>query len=332
MEGEGAVRRREFIALFWATVEWPFAALAQTPRKIARIGYLSPGSRTVSAHLVEAFLQGLRELDHVEGQTFVMEYRWGEGRIDRLPELALELVRLEPDVLVATTSAAVQAAMNATRTIPIIMAGGGDPVGLGLVASLARPGGNVTGPSVMNTEVVSKRLQMLKEILPELRRVAVLLNSVNPIHALFMQETESTARVLRLELQPIEVHGPDDFEAAFGAATQGKAGALVAFDDSLTLQYRTRIVALAAASRLPTMYGYREFPDEGGLISYGANLSSPYRLAAKYVDKVLKGTKPADLPVEQPTKFELVINLKTAKALGLTVPASLLARADEVFE
>jgi ABC-type uncharacterized transport system substrate-binding protein len=327
------VRRREFIALVGATaVAWPLAAHAQTPRKLARIGYLSPGNRTVSAHLVEAFLQGLRELDYVEGQNFAMEYRWGEGRQERLPELAVELVRLELDVLVATTSAAVQAAMNATRTVPIIMAGGGDPVGLGLVASLARPGGNVTGPSMMNTEVVSKRIQMLREVVPGLRRVAVLVNSVNPIHALFMRETESTARMLGLELQPIEVHGPEDFEAAFAAAAQGKAGALVAFDDSLTLQYRSRIVALAAASRLPTMYGYREFPDEGGLISYGANLSSHYHLAAKYVDKVLKGAKPANLPVEQASKFDLVINLKTAKALGLTVPPSLLLRADELIE
>ena len=327
------MKRREFIALVGATaVAWQRAAHAQTPKKIARIGYLSPGNRTVSANFLEAFLRGLRELDYVEGQTFTMEYRWGEGRIERLPELAVELVRLEPDVLVATTSAAVQAAMNATRTIPIIMAGGGDPVGLGLVASLARPGGNVTGPSMMNTEVVSKRIEILKEIISGLRRVAVLTNSLNPIHALFMQETASTARMLGLELQPLEVHGPEDFEAAFAAATRSKADALVAFDDSLTLQYRARIVALTAASRLPTMYGYREFPDEGGLISYGADISSHYHRAATYVDKVLKGAKPADLPVEQPSKFELVINLKTAKALGLTIPPTLLARADEVIE
>ena len=216
------MKRREFIALVGATaVAWQRAAHAQTPKKIARIGYLSPGNRTVSANFLEAFLRGLRELDYVEGQTFTMEYRWGEGRIERLPELAVELVRLEPDVLVATTSAAVQAAMTATRTIPIIMAGGGDPVGLGLVASLARPGGNVTGPSMMNTEVVSKRIEILKEIISGLRRVAVLTNSLNPIHALFMQETEPTARMLGLELQPIEVHGPEDFEAAFAAARQG---------------------------------------------------------------------------------------------------------------
>jgi putative ABC transport system substrate-binding protein len=185
---------------------------------------------------------------------------------------------------------------------------------------------------MMNTEVSSKRMQMLKELVPGLTRVAVLANSVNPIHSLFMRETESAARTLALELQPIEVHGPEDFEAAFAAATRGKAGALIAFDDALTLYYRSRIVALAAANRLPAMYGYREFPDEGGLISYGANLASHYRHAAKYVDKVLKGVKPADLPIEQPAKFELVINLKTAKALGLTVTPALLARADEVIE
>jgi putative ABC transport system substrate-binding protein len=327
------VRRREFISFVGATaVSLSLAAHAQTPRKIARIGWLSAGSRTASPHLLDAFLQGLRELDYVEGETFAMDYRWADGRQERLPELAVQLIRFEPDVLVATTSAAVQAAMNVTRTISIIMAGGGDPVGLGLVASLARPGGNVTGPSMMNTEVSSKRMQMLKELVPGLTRVAVLANSVNPIHSLFMRETESAARTLALELQPIEVHGPEDFEAAFAAATRGKAGALIAFDDALTLYYRSLIVALAAANRLPAMYGYREFPDEGGLISYGANLASHYRHAAKYVDKVLKGVKPADLPIEQPAKFELVINLKTAKALGLTVTPALLARADEVIE
>ena len=327
------MRRREFIALVGATaVAWPLAAHAQTPQKMARIGWLSAGSRTASPHLVEAFLQGLRELGYVEGQTFAMEYRWAEGQQERLPELAVELVELKLDVLVATTSAAVQAAMNATRTISIVMAGGGDPVGLGLVASLARPGGNVTGPSMMNTEVIGKRMQMLKEIVPGLTRVAVLENSVNPIHALFMRETEPTARMLGLELQPIEVHGPEDFEAAFAAATRGKAGALIAFDDALTLYYRSRIVALAAASRLPAMYGYREFPDEGGLMSYGANLPSHFRHAAKYVDKVLKGTKPADLPVEQPTKVELVINAKTARVLGLVLSPTFLAQADEVIE
>jgi len=258
--------------------------------------------------------------------------RYADGRQERLPELAVELVRLEVDVLVAPTSAAAKAAMDATRTIPIVMAGGGDPIGLGLVASLARPGGNVTGPSMMNTEIIGKRMQLLKEVVPGLVRVAVLANSVNPIHALFWRETEPAARELGLELQPVEARAPEDFEAAFAAATRGKAGALIALDDALTYNYRSRIVALAAASRLPALYGYREFPDEGGLMSYGANLASHYRHAADYVDKILKGAKPADLPVEQPTKFELIVNLKTAKALGLQLSPALLGRADEVIE
>ncbi len=326
------MKRREFIALLGGAAAWPLAARAQTPRKMARIGYLGAGIRTVSPNPREAFLQGLRELGYVEGQTFVLVERFAEGRQERLPDLAVELVRLEVDVLVAPTSAAAKAAMDATRTIPIVMAGGGDPIGLGLVASLARPGGNVTGPSMMNTEIIGKRMQLLKEVVPGLVRVAVLANSVNPIHALFWRETEPAARELGLELQPVEARAPEDFEAAFAAATRGKAGALIALDDALTYNYRSRIVALAAASRLPALYGYREFPDEGGLMSYGANLASHYRHAADYVDKILKGAKPADLPVEQPTKFELIVNLKTAKALGLQLSPALLGRADEVIE
>ena len=208
----------------------------------------------------------------------------------------------------------------------------GDPVGLGLVASLARPGGNVTGPSMMNAEIVGKRMQLLKEVVPGLARVAVLANSVNPIHAIFWRETEPAARELGLELQPVEARVPEDFEAAFAAATRGKAGALIALDDALTYNHRNRVVALAAASRLPALYGYREFPDEGGLMSYGANLASHYRHAAGYVDKILRGAKPSDIPVEQPTKFDLIVNLKAAKALGLELSPSLLARADEVIE
>ena len=212
------------------------------------------------------------------------------------------------------------------------MAGGGDPVGLGLVASLARPGGNVTGPSMMNAEIVGKRMQLLKEVLPDLVRVAVLVNSVNPIHALFWRETEPAARELGLELQAVEARIPDDLEVAFAAAKQGKAGALIALDDALTYNHRSRVVALAAAKRIPVLYGYREFPDEGGLMSYGANLASHYRHAASYVDKILRGAKPNDIPVEQPTKFDLIINLKAAKALGLEFSPSLLARADGLVE
>jgi putative ABC transport system substrate-binding protein len=327
------MRRREFITLLGGTAAaWPLATRAQMQRKMARIGYLGAGIRNVIPHPRDAVLQGLRDLGYVEGQNFVLVDRYAEGQQERLPELAVELVRLEVDIIVATTSGAARAAKDATRTIPIVMAGGGDPVGLGLVASLARPGGNVTGPSMMNTEIVGKRMQLLKEVVPGLVRVAVLTNSVNPIHAIFWRETEPAARELGLELQPVEARVPEDFEVAFAAATRGQAGALSAFDDALTYNYRTRVVALAAASRLPALYGYREFPDEGGLMSYGANLLSHYRRAADYVDKILRGAKPGDIPVEQPTKFDLIINLVTAKALGLTVPPTLLARADEVIE
>jgi len=208
----------------------------------------------------------------------------------------------------------------------------GDPVGLGLVASLARPGGNVTGPSMMNTEIIGKRMQLLKEVVPGLARVAILANSVNPIHAIFWRESVPAARDLGLQLERVEASVPDGFEVAFAAATRGNAGALIAFDDALTYNYRTRVVALAAANRLPALYGYREFPDEGGLMSYGANLPSHYRHAANYVDRILRGAKPGDIPVEQPTKFDLIVNLRAAKALGLELSPSLLAQADDVIE
>ena len=327
------MQRREFITLLAGTsAAWPLATRAQMRRKMARIGYLGAGNRTVSPKPLETFLQGLRDLGYVEGQNFVLVDRYADGQQERLPGLAVELARLEVDIIVAPTSGSAKAAKDATRTIPIVMAGGGDPVGLGLVASLARPGGNVTGPSMMNTEIIGKRMQLLKEVLPGLARVAVLTNSVNPIHVIFWRASEPAARELGLELQLVEARVPEDFEVAFTAATRGKAGALIALDDALTYNYRTRVVALAAASRLPALYGYREFPDEGGLMSYGANMASHYRLAADYVDKILRGAKPGDIPVEQPTKFDLIVNLKAAKALGLEFPPSLLARADEVIE
>src|SRR4051812_2159342 len=274
----------------------------------------------------------LRYLGYLEGQNFVLVERYAQGQQERLPELAVELVQLEVDIIVAPTSGSAKAAKDATSTIPIVMAGGGDPVGLGLVASLARPGGNVTGPSMMNTEIVGKRMELLKEVVPGLIRVAILVNSINPIHAIFWRETEPAARELGLELQPVEARAPEDFEVAFAAATRSNAGALIVLDDALTYNNRARVVALAAASRLPVLYGYREFTDEGGLMSYGADLASHYRHAADYVDKILRGAKPGEIPVEQPTKFDLIINLKAAKALGLTLPPSLLARADEVIE
>jgi putative ABC transport system substrate-binding protein len=299
---------------------------------MARIGYLGAGIRTVSPNPRDAFLQGFRDLGYVEGQDFVLVDRYADGQQERLPELAVELVRLDVDIIVAPTSASAKAAKDATRMTPIVMAAVGDPVGLGLVASLARPGGNVTGPSMMNTDIIGKRMQLLKEVVPGLARVAVLANSVNPIHAIFWRESVPAARELGLELQPVEASVPEGIEVAFAAARRGNAGALIALDDALTYNHRTRVVALAAASRLPVLYGYREFPDVGGLMSYGADMASHYRQAANYVDKILRGAKPGEIPVEQPTKFDLIVNLKAAKALGLEFSPSLLARVDEVIE
>src|SRR5262245_12102309 len=332
MERESAVRRREFIALVGATaVAWPLAAHAQSPRKMARIGWLGAGSRTASRHLVEAFLQGLRELGYVEGQTFAMEYRWAEGRQERLPELAVELVRLELDVLVALSTPVALAAKNATQTIPIVMMAI-DAVGLGLIDSLSRPGGNVTGLSYLSGEIIAKRLQLLKELVPGLARVGVLSNPLAPSHPILWKETEVAAQRLGVALEALEVRQPEDFEAAFSTAKQRNAQALLAFEDPLTFPYRSQITALAASNRLPAMYAVREYPDAGGLMSYGANIVQLFRGPATYVDKILKGAKPADLPVEQPTKFELVINLKAAKALGLEVPPLLIAQADALIE
>jgi putative ABC transport system substrate-binding protein len=326
------MKRRDFIAVLGgAASAWPLAANAQTSPKIPRIGYIAGAGSGNVDHIGAAFRQGLRELGYVEGQTIALEFRYAEGRSDRIPELVAELVGLKMDVLVAGNSVAALVAQKATRTIPIVMVAA-DPVGLGLVVSLARPGGNVTGLSYFNEAIVAKRLQLLKELVPGLAQVAVLRNPSIAVHAIFWQETEVAARTLGVALQPLNIRGPDDFEGAFAAATQGNAQALIALDDALTIAHRPRIVGLAATSRLPAMYGLREFPDDGGLISYGPSFADLFRRAATYVDKILKGAKPADLPVEQPTKFELVINRKTANALGLTVPTTLLAQADEVIE
>jgi putative ABC transport system substrate-binding protein len=326
------MKRRDFIALLGgAAAAWPPAAGAQRSPKIQRIGYIAGAGSGMGDHVVAAFRQGLTQLGYVEGQTIALEVRCAEGHSERIPGLAAELVGLKMDVVVAGSSVAALAAQKATRTIPIVMVAA-DPVGLGLVVSLARPGGNVTGLSYFNEAIVARRLQLLKELVPGLAQVAVLRNPSVAVHATFWKETEVAARTLGVALQPLNIGGPDDFEGAFAAATQGNAQALIALDDALTIAHRPRIVALAAASRLPAMYGLREFPDVGGLMSYGASFVDLFRRAAAYVDKILKGAKPADLPVEQPTKFELVINRKTANALGLTVPTTLLAQADEVIE
>ncbi|RPH54073.1 MAG: ABC transporter substrate-binding protein [Acidobacteria bacterium] len=274
----------------------------------------------------------LRDLGYVEGQNITIEFRSSEGKYERLPDLAAELVRLKVDVIVAPANENVVVARQATRTIPIIMAGSFDPVESGLVASLARPGGNVTGLSFRAPEIEGKRLELLKEIAPRVSRVAVLSNPTNRAIHSSLAEVEVAARSLRVQVQILEARGPDEFQGAFAAMTRERAGALLVFPDGMFLLHRTRIADLAAKSRLPAMYGVREFVDAGGLVSYAPSLRDNLRRAATYVDKILKGAKPADLPIEQPTKFELVINLKTAKALGLTIPQSLLARADQVIE
>jgi putative ABC transport system substrate-binding protein len=326
------VRRREFITLVGgAAVGWPLAAFAQTHPKIPRVGYVFGGAPTSAKHNIEAFRQGLRELGYVEGQTIVLEIRGAEGRAERLPELVAELVGLKVDVLVAVSSAASVAAKNAAQTIPIVIFAT-DPVGLGLVDSLSRPGGNVTGLSFYNEAMSGKRLELLKEVAPGLARVGVLRNPLNPSHPILWKDTEIAAQRLGVALEALEVRGPEDFEAAFATAKQRNAQALLVFDDLLTVTYRSRFTALAATNRLPAMYSYREFPDAGGLMSYGPSGVNLYPRAATFVDKILKGAKPADLPVEQPTKLELVVNVKVAKALGLTIPPSLLARADELIE
>jgi putative ABC transport system substrate-binding protein len=285
----------------------------------------------MAERMVAALRQGLSELGYIDGQTIIVEFRSAEGRSERVPELVSELVGLKVDVLVAASSPGALVAKKATSTIPIVMVAT-DPIGLGLVASLARPGGNVTGLSYFNEAILAKRLEMLVEFVPGLARVAVLRNPTVAAHATFWAETAAAANKLGVALQALDVREPDDFEAAFVAAVRGNAQALIALDDGLTIANRPRIVALAASSRLPAMYGLREFPDEGGLISYGPNFADLTRRSANYVDKILKGAKPSDLPVEQPTKIDLVINRKTANALGLTLPPALLARADDVIE
>jgi putative ABC transport system substrate-binding protein len=282
--------------------------------------------------LLQAFLRGLRELGWVEGQNIAVEYRWAEGRLERLPELAAELVGLKVDAMLVGGTQAALAAKQATTTIPIVLAGIGDPVGTGLVASLARPGGNITGLSFLASELSAKQLELLKEAVPKVSRVAVLWNPTNSFHRLALRDAEAAARSLGVQLQLLEARSPNEFDSAFAVVTRKRAGALLVLADAVFLLHRTRLADLAARSRLPAMYGLTEHAQVGGLMAYAPNFADSFRRAAGYVDKILKGAKPGDLPVEQPTKFDLVINLKTAKALGLTIPQSLLIRADQVIQ
>jgi putative ABC transport system substrate-binding protein len=326
------VRRREFITLLGGAVAArSLAASAQTQAKIPRVGCVFSSTPTLAKHYIEAFRQGFGELGYVEGQTIVLELRWAEGRSERAPQLVAELVGLKVDVLVALSGPTALVAKNATQTIPIVMLAP-DPVGLGLVGSLSRPGGNVTGLSYYYEAITAKKLELLKELVPGLARVGVLRNPLNPGDPILWKETEVAAQRLGVALEILEVRGPEDFEAAFATAKQRNAQALLDIDDLVTFPYRSRITALAASSRLPAMFAVREYPDAGGLMSYGPSIVHLFRRVASFVDRILKGAKPADLPVEQPTKFELVINVKVAKALGLTVPPSLLTLADELID
>jgi putative tryptophan/tyrosine transport system substrate-binding protein len=319
------VKRRCFIALLGCAAASPLAAWAQQLDRTRRIGFLGNKLR------LEKMKKGLDDLGYVEGRDVVIEYRPGD-RADRLSGFAAELVALNVDVIVVTGSQAARAAQQATRSIPIVMTGSSDPVGTGLVASLARPGGNITGLSLQSPELSGKRLALLKEIIEDLSRVAVLSNPDDPAVAFSLRETKLTAQALGIELQFMEARRLEDFDSAFAAATRVQPEALVVLPASIMTRYAERIAKLALNSRMPAISYFREFPEAGGLLSYGPNLGDLSRRAAVYVDKILKGIKPADLPVEQPTKFDLVINLRTANAFGLRVPLTVLARADEVIE
>jgi len=326
--------RRAFLGtLAGAVLAAPLAADAQQAAKVPRIGYLG-NNPAASPHLVEAFFQGLRDLGYVEGRNLVVEFRSAEGKVERLPALAAELVALKLDVIMTGGTPATVAAKQATTTLPIIFASAGDPLTDGLVTSLARPGGNVTGLFGLGSELVGKGLEQLKQAVPGVSRVAVLWQPgaySERTDKDMLRGAEAAARALGVRLQFVEARDPGDFDRAFSDMTRARAGALTVLPSTMFFVERTRLVDRAAKNRLPAVYALREFVDAGGLMAYGASSADMYRRAATYVDKILKGAKPTDLPVEQPTKFELVINLKTAKVLGLTIPQSLLVRADEVI-
>jgi putative tryptophan/tyrosine transport system substrate-binding protein len=325
------MRRRQFLGVLSGAAAWPLAASAQGARKLPTIGLLSGAAPSVEGQRIAAFVQRLRELGWIEGRTVAIEYRWAEGRSKRFADIAAEFVRLKVDVILATGTAPALAAKQATGDIPVVFALAGDPVGTGLVASLARPGGNVTGQSNQAIDVADKKVELLREVVPGLRRLAILANVGYPGGALEISEIHQAARKLGLDVVTSEIRRAEDIAPVI-EALKGSAEAIYIVGDPLVNTNRVRINTLALAARLPTIYVQREPVEAGGLMSYGPNFLDLFRRAAEFVDKILRGAKPADLPVEQPTKFELVINLKTAKALGLDIQPTLLARADEVIE
>jgi putative ABC transport system substrate-binding protein len=315
-----------------AFVSAPFAADAQQAGKVYRIGFLGNSTAALEANLVGPFREGLRDLGYVEGRNIVIEYRWAEGKYERFPELIAELVALKVDVIVAAGTPAALAVKRATTTIPFVMVAVGDPVGTGLVASLARPGGGMTGLTSIAPDLEGKRLELLREVVPKLSRVSFLVNPANAFHAGSEKQAREAAKALHLKLQFVGVRADAEFDQSFDAIIKERPGALIVLADRVFLHNRARIVDFAARTRLPVVYPYRELVEAGGLMSFGPNYADMHRRAATYVDKILKGAKPADLPVEQPTKFELIINLKAAKALGLTIPQLVLLRADELIQ
>ena len=324
------MKRRDFITLLGGAAAWPLAAHAQQAGKLPTIGFLG-ADPSIESKRVAAFVQRLRELGWIDGHNLAIEYRWSEGRNERVAENAAELVRLKVDVIVTVATVPTLAAKQATAVTPIVFAAAGDPVGTGLVASLARPGGNVTGLSTQTAETASKRLELLREIVPGLSRLAIMCNVGNPISLLELGEAQAAAPALGLEVTTSELRRAEDISPAFDAL-KGRADALYVCTDPLVNTHRIRINTLALAARLPTIYLFREYVEAGGLMSYGANVPDLFRRAADYVDKILRGGKPADIPVEQATKFDLIINLTTAKALDRLIPESFLVRADEVIE
>jgi putative ABC transport system substrate-binding protein len=325
------MRRREFMTLVGgAAVAWPLAGRAQQAAKLPTIGFLGTPAASAWAPWTAAFVQRLRELGWIEGRTVAIQYRWAEGRAERWAEFAAEFVGLKVDVIVSGGNAAV-AAKRASTVVPIVFTMVDDPVGMGLVASLARPGGNVTGLAMQSTDLVGKRLALLREVIPDLRRLAIMANIEYPFAALEMAEAHTAVRTLGLDAAIFEIRRAEDIAPAF-EALKGRADALYVVGDALVATHRIQINALALTGRLPTIHVVREFAEAGGLMSYGANFADLFRRTADFVDKILRGAKPSEIPVEQPTRFELIINLKTAKTLGLDMPATLLARADEVIE
>jgi len=326
------MKRRKFITLLGGAASWPLAAHAQQPMaKLPTIGFLGSATLLVESQRVAAFVQRLRQLGWIENRNVAIEYRWAEGRIERFTELAAEFARLKVDLIVAATTPAVIAAKQATSVIPIVIATANDPVATGLVASLARPGGNVTGLSNQMADTAAKRLELLREVVPGLRRLAILGNVDNPGAVLDMREAQAAASAVGLEATTFEIRRAEEIAPLF-EALKGRGDALYFASDPLMNTNRTRISTLALGARLPTMHGVRDYVEAGGLMSYGASIVDQYRRAADYVDKILRGAKPGELPIEQPTKFDLVINLTTAKALGLNISDNLLTLADEVIE